>query len=102
MSNSLVDKLKSIKLLLEYYGSDHCPIQIKIELKFQYNFSFDSIMKRLLKPFNFESVSVFQMCYSYSKWNITFRIFFMNSTFSLTKRKLEPIKLMQELQLMDQ
>jgi exodeoxyribonuclease-3 len=32
LSNSLLNKLKSVELLSEYYGSDHCPIQMKIEL----------------------------------------------------------------------
>ncbi len=32
VSNSLVDKIKKIEILSEYYGSDHCPVQLVIEL----------------------------------------------------------------------
>lgn len=32
VSNSLVDKIKSVEILSEYYGSDHCPIRLEIEL----------------------------------------------------------------------
>lgn len=32
VSNSLVDKIKSVEILSEYYGSDHCPVRIDIEL----------------------------------------------------------------------
>jgi exodeoxyribonuclease-3 len=32
VSNTLVDKLKSVELLSEYYGSDHCPIRLEIDL----------------------------------------------------------------------
>lgn len=32
VSNSLVDKINKVEILSEYYGSDHCPIQLEIEL----------------------------------------------------------------------
>jgi len=32
MSNSLVDKIKRATILSDYYGSDHCPITLEIEL----------------------------------------------------------------------
>ncbi|WP_452231702.1 exodeoxyribonuclease III [Lacinutrix sp. MEBiC02595] len=32
ISNSFVDKIKSSKILTEYYGSDHCPISLEIAL----------------------------------------------------------------------
>ncbi|HLW33646.1 MAG TPA: exodeoxyribonuclease III [Aequorivita sp.] len=32
VSDSLVDKIEKVEILSEYYGSDHCPIQLKIEL----------------------------------------------------------------------
>lgn len=31
LSNSLVDKVKSVEILDEYYGSDHCPVMLEIE-----------------------------------------------------------------------
>ncbi|NEN22801.1 exodeoxyribonuclease III [Cryomorpha ignava] len=30
VSNSLVDKIKSVEILSEFYGSDHCPVRIEI------------------------------------------------------------------------
>ena len=30
VSNPLVDKIKKVEILSEYYGSDHCPIQLEI------------------------------------------------------------------------
>lgn len=32
VSKSLVEKIKEIAILSEYYGSDHCPIQLEIEV----------------------------------------------------------------------
>ena len=32
VSNSLMDKINKVQILSEYYGSDHCPVQLKIEL----------------------------------------------------------------------
>jgi exodeoxyribonuclease-3 len=32
VSNTLVKNLKSVELLSEYYGSDHCPIRLEIDL----------------------------------------------------------------------
>lgn len=32
VSNSLVDKINKVEILSEYYGSDHCPIRLEIEL----------------------------------------------------------------------
>lgn len=32
VSNSLLDKIKSVEILSEFYGSDHCPIRLEIEL----------------------------------------------------------------------
>ena len=32
ISNTLVNKLKSVEILTEYYGSDHCPIRLKIDV----------------------------------------------------------------------
>lgn len=32
VSNPLVDKIKEVGILSEYFGSDHCPIQLEIEL----------------------------------------------------------------------
>lgn len=31
LSESLVEKIKQVEILSEYYGSDHCPIQLEIE-----------------------------------------------------------------------
>ncbi|NAS13717.1 exodeoxyribonuclease III [Poritiphilus flavus] len=31
VSNSLVDRISSVEILSEYYGSDHCPISLNIE-----------------------------------------------------------------------
>ena len=31
LSKSLVNKIKSASILLEYYGSDHCPIALEID-----------------------------------------------------------------------
>jgi exodeoxyribonuclease-3 len=28
----LLEKIKNVAILSEYYGSDHCPIQLEIEL----------------------------------------------------------------------
>ena len=30
VSNSLVDKIKAVEILSEYYGSDHCPVRLEI------------------------------------------------------------------------
>lgn len=32
VSESLLEKIKNVAILSEYYGSDHCPIQLEIEL----------------------------------------------------------------------
>ncbi|MBO3098987.1 exodeoxyribonuclease III [Gelidibacter pelagius] len=32
VSNSLMDKVKDVEILSDYYGSDHCPIQLKLEV----------------------------------------------------------------------
>lgn len=32
VSNALVEKIKSVNILSDYYGSDHCPISLEIEL----------------------------------------------------------------------
>lgn len=32
VSNSLVEKIKTVDILSDYYGSDHCPIRIEIEV----------------------------------------------------------------------
>lgn len=32
VSDSLLNKIKKVEILSQYYGSDHCPIQLKIEL----------------------------------------------------------------------
>ncbi|MGO3181681.1 MAG: exodeoxyribonuclease III [Aequorivita sp.] len=32
VSNSLMEKVKEVEILSEYYGSDHCPIQLQIEM----------------------------------------------------------------------
>ena len=32
VSKSLIDKVKSVSILNEYYGSDHCPVQLEIKL----------------------------------------------------------------------
>ncbi len=32
VSNPLVEKINKVEILSEYYGSDHCPIQLEIEL----------------------------------------------------------------------
>lgn len=32
VSNPLVDKINKVEILSEYYGSDHCPIQLEVEL----------------------------------------------------------------------
>jgi len=32
VSNSLVEKITNVEILSEFYGSDHCPIQLEIEL----------------------------------------------------------------------
>ena len=32
VSNSLIDKINKVEILSEYYGSDHCPIQLVIKL----------------------------------------------------------------------
>ncbi len=32
VSNSLLDKINKVEILSEYYGSDHCPIQLEIKL----------------------------------------------------------------------
>jgi len=31
VSNSLLDKVKNVEILSDYYGSDHCPIQLELE-----------------------------------------------------------------------
>lgn len=31
VSNSLLDKVKNVEILSNYYGSDHCPIQLELE-----------------------------------------------------------------------
>lgn len=33
ISNSLVEKIKKVEILSEYYGSDHCPIQLEISFQ---------------------------------------------------------------------
>ncbi|RXJ49616.1 exodeoxyribonuclease III [Gelidibacter gilvus] len=32
VSNSLLDKVKNIEILSEYYGSDHCPVQLELNI----------------------------------------------------------------------
>lgn len=32
VSNSLLDKVKNVEILSDYYGSDHCPIQLTLEV----------------------------------------------------------------------
>lgn len=32
VSNSLMEKVKEVEILSDYYGSDHCPIQLQIEM----------------------------------------------------------------------
>ncbi|MBA6151406.1 exodeoxyribonuclease III [Gelidibacter maritimus] len=32
VSNSLMDKVKNVEILSEYHGSDHCPIQIELDV----------------------------------------------------------------------
>lgn len=32
VSNSLIDRINKVEILSEYYGSDHCPIQLEIQL----------------------------------------------------------------------
>lgn len=32
VSNRLMDKVKEVEILAEYFGSDHCPIQLQIEI----------------------------------------------------------------------
>ena len=34
VSNSLIEKIDKVEILSEYYGSDHCPIQLEIEVKY--------------------------------------------------------------------
>ncbi len=31
VSHSLIDKIKSVEILSDYYGSDHCPVRLEIE-----------------------------------------------------------------------
>lgn len=33
ISNSLVEKIKKVEILSEYYGSDHCPVQLEISFQ---------------------------------------------------------------------